>query len=334
MKKPPPEGRKKAEVVDPLLLDFMAYMSLERGRGELTVNAYARDLHEFGAWLTQVPASESPMNRVYARLSSVTSVDIGRYIRYLMGPKKYNARTVCRKLSSIKALYKFMKAQHLREDNPAIDIPGPRIKKNLPHSLAEAEVETLLATAPKVDYPDELRRRDRAIMELFYATGMRRAEIASAQISELDLSLRTLRVEGKGNKQRLVAFNTTTAEAIQRYIEVRPRTSDNALFLSHRGSRLSPKHIWFIFKQIYKLSGVDAPAGPHTMRHSFATHMIEHGADLETVRELLGHESLATTGIYLKLSMVKKKQVYDVAHPRDRMRTGIPKRRKPPAGSR
>jgi len=306
-------------VTDPLLWDLMAYLRLHRKRSELTIEAYARDLNEFGAWLTNLPTSESPMGRQYPELRTVTSTHINRYIMFLTGPKKYSGTTVRRKLSSIKALYKFMKREHVRDDDPAADIPGPPIERKIPKHLDIPEINTLLQTRSLAGRPDAHRLRDNAIMELLYASGMRRAEIASVNLSDVNLRARVVQVHGKGRKERLVVINPTTAEALERYMAVRPRSSDEALFLGRGGKRLTPKHVWFIFREIYKLSGIQTKAGPHTLRHSFATHLLENGADLETVRELLGHESLATTGVYLSVAMEHKKRTYDEAHPRERM---------------
>jgi site-specific recombinase XerD len=268
------------------------------------------------------------MGRQYPELQTVTSTHINRYIMFLTGPKKYSGTTVRRKLSSIKALYKFMKREHLRNDDPAADIPGPPIERKIPKHLDVPEINQLLRTRPLADRSDALRLRDNAIMELLYASGMRRAEIASVNLSDVNLRARVVQVHGKGRKERLVVINQTTAQALERYIAVRPRSSDEALFLGRGGKRLTPKHVWFIFREIYQLSGITTKAGPHTLRHSFATHLLENGADLETVRELLGHESLATTGVYLSVAMEHKKRTYDEAHPRERMDVPPPVLRK------
>lgn len=307
------------QIVDPRILDLMAFLRLNRRRGDLTVEAYARDLHEFGAWLRKLPSSDSPMGREYPELLSATSSDINRYIMYLTGPKRYKGSTVRRKLSSIKALYKYLKRERVREDNPAGDIQGPPIERKIPQHLPVPEVNTLLRTPPKAGRTEAQRIRDNAIMELLYASGMRRAEVCSVNLSDVNLRDRVIQVYGKGRKQRKVVINHTAAAAIERYLTVRPRSSDNALFLGRGGKRLTPKHVWRIFREIYDLSKLDQHATPHTMRHSFATHLLENGVDLETVRELLGHESLATTGMYLSVAMEHKRRAYDEAHPRDRM---------------
>ena len=307
-------------VVDGLLLDFMAYLRLLKHRTELTVDAYARDLHEFGAWLQRLPPGTSPMGREYPQLRTATHSDINRYVMHLSGARGCKGTTVRRKLSSIKALYKYMKYEHLRDDNPAADMASPPIERKVPNHLPEPEVGALLATKPHADRPEWLRIRDNAIMELLYASGIRRAEVCNISLSDANIRDRVIQVYGKGRKTRLVVINHTTADALSRYLAVRPQTPDQALFVGRGGKRLTPKHVWRIFNDIYKLSGLQQRVTPHTMRHSFATHMLDNGVNLETVRTLLGHESLATTGIYLSTSMTHKKREYDEAHPRDRMK--------------
>ncbi len=306
-------------VTDPLIVDLMAYLHLVRRRSELTVAAYARDLHEFGAWLAKVPAGQTPMGRAYPELRDVSGSDVNRYIMHLTGVKGYGATTVRRKLSSIKALYKFMKRERLRDDNPAAEVPGPPMDRKIPQHLAVPEIDTLLHTKPPAGRTDAHRARDHAIMELLYAGGLRRAEIAKVDIADVSLRDRIIQVHGKGRKERKVVINHAAAVAIERYLAVRPHSTDQALFLGRGGKRLTPRHVWHIFREVYLLSGIKQKASPHTIRHSFATHLLENGVDLETVRELLGHESLATTGVYLSVAMEHKKRAYDEAHPRDRM---------------
>jgi site-specific recombinase XerD len=314
----PREKRVFKPVVDPLVLDLMTYLRLERNRSQLTVEAYARDLQEFGAFLSGVPSSESPVGRAYPKLRDVTTSDVRQYVMRLAGGKRYDMRTVRRKLSSIKALYKYCKLMALREDDPASIVAGPRIERKLPEHLDESDVRTLLRTT-MAGRSDVQRRRDLAIMELLYASGIRRAEVASIDLKDVDLKGREIRVHGKGSKERVVVFNRSAAKAIEAYLRVRPQSRDDALFLGRGGKRLTPMHVWRIFRDIYKVSGIDRHASPHTLRHSFATHLAENDVDLETIREFLGHESLATTGIYLRMSMQHKKRAYDKAHPRDRM---------------
>jgi site-specific recombinase XerD len=307
-------------VIDPLLLDFMAYLRLRRNRSELTVDSYARDLHEFGAWLQKLPAKTSPMKREYPELRTASLSDINRYILHLSGTRRWAGTTVRRKISSIKALYKYMKQEHVRDDNPASDVEPFPIERKLPRHLPVPEVTTLLRTRPNAEHAEWQRARDSAIMELLYASGIRRAEVCNINMPDLNLRDRLIQVYGKGRKTRLVVINQAAAAAIERYLAIRPRPKDEALFIGRGGKRLTPKHVWRIFNEIYKLSGLNMRVTPHTMRHSFATHLVENGVDLEVVRSLLGHESLGTTGMYLSTEMTHKKRAYDEAHPRDRMK--------------
>jgi integrase/recombinase XerC len=306
-KKPTPGG---APDPDPLVRDLRGYLLTERKRSPLTVAAYERDLMEFTAFLRDTEGSVS--------LQAVKPTQIRRYIAHLFDARGCDSRTVCRKLSSIRALYRFLKITGILENDPAAAIPGPSIAKKRPAPLKVDEVMTLLRTS-LAGRTDAAQRRDNAIMELFYASGMRRAELAGVRLADVDLAERTIRVTGKGNKERLVVINRAAGDAIEAYLRVRPRSADPALFLGRGGKALTPKHVWRIFRDIYRVSGIQKHASPHTLRHSFATHLVENGVDLETVRELLGHESLATTGVYLQLAMGHKRRAYDEAHPRDRM---------------
>jgi integrase/recombinase XerC len=299
--------------VDPLVRDLRGYLLTERKRSPLTVAAYERDLVEFCDFLKE--------SRGSAALRAVKPTHIRQFIAHMFDHRGYDSRTVCRKLSSIRALYRFLKITGVLENDPAAAIPGPSISKKRPAPLKVDEVMKLLRTT-LAGRTNEARLRDVAIMELFYASGMRRAEVAGVRLADVDLAERTIRVTGKGNKERTVVINRTSAAAIEAYLSVRPRSADPCLFLGRGGKGLTPKHVWRIFRAIYRISGVQKHATPHTLRHSFATHLVENGVDLETVRELLGHESLATTGVYLQLAMGHKRRAYDEAHPRDRLADG------------
>jgi site-specific recombinase XerD len=309
------KGGRKAEAgipegLDPLVRDLAGYLLTERRRSPLTVAAYARDLKEFGDFLAAKASGIA--------LKTVGASQIRQYIAHLFDARGYDSRTVCRKLSSIRALYRFLKITGVLENDPAFAIPGPSVAKRKPAPLKVDEVVKLLRTS-LAGRTDTARLRDTAILELLYASGIRRAEVAGVRLADVDLAERTIRITGKGNKQRTVVINRTAAAAIQAYLRVRPRSADPSLFLGRGGKGLTPKHVWRIFNDIYRVSGVQKHASPHTLRHSFATHLVENGVDLETVRELLGHESLATTGVYLQLAMGHKRRAYDQAHPRDRV---------------
>jgi site-specific recombinase XerD len=301
---------------DPMVVEWAGYLQ-GRGRSPLSISAYIGDLELFGAFLAGAPRNESPHGKRWPRLRTATPSHVRQFIQELIGNRGYERSAIRRKLAALRSFYGYLRRERKREDNPAAEVENPGRDKLLPRVLKEREVSLLLRTSPeyKVQW---LKTRDRAIMEMLYATGVRRAEIASLNVEDVDLASRTMRVMGKGRKQRLVIFNQTSAEALRTYLGVRPRSVDSALFLGRTRRRLSPRHIWEIFHRIYKMSKLQVKASPHTLRHSFATHLLEHGVDLITIQELLGHESVATTQVYTNVSFEHKKRAYDEAHPRDK----------------
>ncbi|HKU68199.1 MAG TPA: tyrosine-type recombinase/integrase [Candidatus Baltobacteraceae bacterium] len=323
--------RKKDErsaPVDTNIILHGAFLMNERSRSPLTAEAYAHDLELFGAFLAgEGVLDENGKRKAWPQLLTASQLDIRRFIADLTGRRNYNAVAVRRKVCAIRSFYRYLRYEHLRDDNPAAEIvPPPQSKlKTLPNVLAEPDVGKLLASE-RADWTPFQRLRAAAIMELLYGSGVRRAEVARIDLNDIDLRTRIVSVHGKGSKNRLVVINKATADAIQRYLGVRPRTSDPALFVGVGGKRLTPRHIWYIFREMYKVSGLNADdenkklATPHTLRHSFATHLLQNGVDLVTIKELLGHESVATTQIYTNVEMAHKKRAYDEAHPRDRMK--------------
>jgi len=303
---------------DPLIVEWAGALH-GRGRSALSVAAYVGDVELFGAFLAKAPASESPHGKEWPQLATDRKSDLIRFIQELLGKRGYSSAAVRRKIAALRSFYRFLRRENKREDDPAAELESPKRDKLLPKVLKEREVTQLLRTVSGWQ-TEWLKVRDRAILELLYASGMRRAEIASLDLSDVDLKTRTMRVMGKGRKQRLVIINRTTAAAIRDYLNVRPRSADDALFLGHTGHRLSTRHIWEIFRRIHALSGLDAKASPHVLRHSFATHLLEHGVDLITIQELLGHASVATTQIYTNVSFEHKRRAYDEGHPRDRQK--------------
>ncbi len=311
------DKRRGPALADPLISAHGAFVLLERGRGALTVEAYARDLQLFGAFLAGLPRDQSPSGHEYPQLRTATASNIRQFVIELAGPRKYSAVSIRRKLASIKSFYKFLKSEGLREDDPAVHIPGPKVQEKLPRYLEQPEVSKVLGVRV-AGRSAELQARDLAIMELLYASGIRRAEVAGIDIGDVNLERRTIRVMGKGKRERIVIINHAAADAIAAYLRCRPQSSEDALFLGRSKRRLSPQQVWKIFRLFYDLSGIDKKASTHTMRHSFATHLLENGVDLVTIKELLGHKSLATTQIYTNVSIEFKKRAYDEAHPRDR----------------
>ncbi len=298
---------------DPTIAEFAAYLCLERGQSPRTSEEYARDVELFGGFLEPQHLKTAP----FEKLSATTTSDVRRFVMELMGPRKYSASSVRRKIAALRSFFALQKREGRRIDNPAQDVPPPKAAKRLPQVMSEREVGKLLRTriAGKSDF---MRLRDLAMMELLYASGIRRAELVGLNISDVDLERRLMRVIGKGNKQRTVFINQASSDAIRNYLAVRPRTPDEALFISKRKTRMSHRQAWVIFRQFAELSGLTKHITPHVMRHSFATHLLENGADLMTIKELLGHESLSTTQIYTNVSLEHMRRSYEEAHPRDR----------------
>ncbi|HEY8298598.1 MAG TPA: site-specific tyrosine recombinase/integron integrase [Candidatus Baltobacteraceae bacterium] len=298
---------------DPTIAEFAAYLRLERGQSPRTSEEYARDIELFGAFLEPGHPRTAP----FYKLKDASVSDVRRFVMDLMGPRKYTATSVRRKIAALRSYFALQKREGRREENPATDVPPPKAAKRLPQVLSEPEVTRLLRTrvAGKTEFQ---RLRDIAIMEVLYASGIRRAELVGLNLSDVDFDRRVMRVIGKGNKQRMVFLNRAAADAIATYLGVRPRTADEALFVSRRKSRLSHRQAWVVFREFAQLSGLQKHVTPHVMRHSFATHLLENGADIVTIKELLGHESLSTTQIYTNVSLEHMRRSYEEAHPRDR----------------
>lgn len=298
---------------DPTIAEFAAYLRLERGQSARTSEEYARDVELFGTFLEPGHPKSAP----FLKLKDTTPSDVRRFIMELMGPRKYTPTSVRRKIAALRSYFALQKREGRRTDNPAADVPPPKAPKRLPQVMSEPEVARLLKTR-KSGKTDVQRLRDIAMMELLYASGIRRAELVGLNLSDVDLDRRVMRVIGKGNKQRTVFLNQAAADAIRAYLGLRPRAVDEALFLSKRKTRLSHRQAWVIFREFAQLSGLTKHVTPHVMRHSFATHLLENGADIVTIKELLGHESLSTTQIYTNVSLEHMRRSYEEAHPRDR----------------
>ena len=297
---------------DPLLAEFASSLTAEMNYSRRTASEYARDVEGFGRFL-QPKGERSKLSRVVAKAKPG---DIRRYILHVRDRLGYKAVSVRRKIFALRKFYGYERQEGRRKDNPAAEVKPPKGDHALPRVLKERDVSRLLRTRI-AGRSDVLRLRDVAMLEVLYASGIRRAELVGLNLSDVDLERRTMRVLGKGNKERLVLINKAAKDAIRMYMSLRPRSADGALFLSERGSRLSLNQTGKIFRLYADLSGITEHATPHTMRHSFATHLLQNGADLVTIKELLGHASLATTQIYTNVSLEHMRQTYDDAHPRD-----------------
>ena len=290
---------------DPTIAAFVHELHFERGRSARTAEAYARDLEFFAAYLGR-PAANAQRS------------DVKAFVAELAGARRYQPAAIRRKLVALRRFFRYLLVEGAREDDPMLGVDPPKLPKRLPHVLREDDVARLMRTKPPAGRTDFQRYRDRAILEVLYASGIRRAEVASLDLADADLERRVMRVIGKGNKERTVLINRAAADAMRAYLGYRPRTSDPAFFVGRRGQRLGVRAIWEIVKTFERLSGLSIRATPHVMRHSFATHLLENGADLMTIKELLGHESLATTQIYTNVSVEHMRKTYDDAHPRDK----------------
>lgn len=299
-----------------LLADFLRYLELERGVSPNTLRAYRRDLETFVEFLEeQAPEAATDPRRVDALL--VRSFLAQRHRDGLARSSQG------RLLSAVRALFRFAEGEDVVEANPAEGLPTPKAPKTLPRHLRPGEIERLLEAPLQRD--DPLGRRDRVVLELLYAAGLRVGELVGLDWSDLDLDAGTVRVLGKGGKERMVPFGGPAAEALDRWHvdwpALRALADDDdgrPLLLHHRGGRLSARSVRRVVDHWVGVAAVTAGVHPHTLRHTFATHLLENGADLRSIQELLGHSSLSTTQRYTHVDVDRLLSVYRAAHPRSR----------------
>jgi len=295
--------------------DLLTWLRVERGRSANTLEAYRRDLSAYSQWLT---ARSTPV-------SEVVEGDINAYIAHLRASGRAPSSQK-RALVAVRSLHRFLAEEHEGRVDPAAEIEVPRVPAGLPKALTESEVDALLQA---VSGTDALARRDRALLELLYGTGARISELVGASLSDLDLDAGLLRVYGKGSKERVVPLGRYSLVALVDWLspagrdELEPdrwarRSDSDALFLNRRGGRLSRQGAWMVVKRVGEQIGIGDRLSPHVLRHSCATHMVDHGADIRTVQELLGHASISTTQVYTKVSTERLWAVYRQAHPRAR----------------
>lgn len=290
--------------------DFMHFMIVEKGLAENTVASYKRDLHNYLRYLQKVELVSS--------WNEVTRFHILHFLNFLKQQGK-SSKTIARHVASIRSFHQFLLREKFAVQDPTVHIETPKPERTLPKVLSVQEVEALLA-APKGDTP--LHMRDAAMLELLYATGMRVSEMTGLNLDDLHLSMGFIKCIGKGDKERIIPVGRTASAALDRYLkEGRPKlvsktTRTDALFLNHHGARLSRQGFWKILKALAKKANIEKDITPHTLRHSFATHLIENGADLRAVQEMLGHADISTTQIYTHVSKTRLKDVYAKFHPR------------------
>jgi len=282
---------------------FLNYLRDERNASDHTRVNYAKDLKDFFGVLG------------HATLSDVTALDIRRFVVSL-SQQQLSRRTIARKLSCVRSFFRFCCRAGTLEHNPAEAIPTPRQEKRLPSFLDERQVTRLLAMPPTRKWQGW---RDRAILEVLYSTGMRVSELTGLNREDVDEISGTVIVRGKGKKERLCPIGATALKAIDRYMAKRPTKNVRtpyAVFLSQKGTRLTVRQVDRLLAGYVRGAGLPASISPHSLRHSFATHLLDRGADLRSVQELLGHASLSTTQIYTHITPQRLKKIYDQAHPR------------------
>jgi integrase/recombinase XerD len=300
------------DFLDRHLPTYLDHLAIERGLSPASVAAYRSDLTAFGRWLADGKLRAEKADRQ----------DLARYFKRLR-TRGLSARSAARVLSALRGFYGFAGVHLGFASDPTADLLNPKTGFSLPKALSEKEVSALLA-AP--DETDPLGLRDRAMLELLYASGLRVSEIVTLPRAAVDLETGILRVTGKGGKQRLVPFGRSAAKWLERYTrEVRagldPRGSPH-LFLSARGSAMTRQRFWQLIAGYGRKAGIRTPLTPHRLRHSFATHLLEHGADLRALQMMLGHADIVTTQVYTQVSRSRLRRVYDAFHPRASVKRG------------
>lgn len=292
-----------------LLDEFADSLWLEDGLSRNTLDSYRRDLNKFSDWLRNQRGQD---------LLQTTHADLQGYIADLFIVQKAKPSSAGRNLSSLKRLFRYLLRQGKIAIDPTLKIDTPKLPRSLPQSLTEQDVELLLA-GPDVATP--LGLRDRTMFEVLYATGLRVSELVSLGIGQLDMDMGVVRVTGKGNKERLVPLGEVALDWLQSYLDdsrgvlLAGRISDD-LFVTARGSGMTRQMFWYLIKKHAKQGGLDKPLSPHTLRHAFATHLLNHGADLRVVQMLLGHADISTTQIYTHVARERLKQLHAKHHPR------------------
>tara|TARA_Y100000992_G_scaffold149686_1_gene99858 strand:- start:139 stop:1029 length:891 start_codon:yes stop_codon:yes gene_type:complete len=288
---------------DPNLRDFFNYLYIEKGLSQNTVKSYKRDIDGFLNW------SYKLRNTNYINLQEA---DINKYISFLF-ESKLKSSSVNRKISSLKALYLFLVKKNLIKNSPVNEIVTPKQEKYLPISMSEDEVDRLLASP---DLSIEIELRDKAMMEMLYATGMRISELLNLKIVDMDTQRCVVKVIGKGLKERLIPFGESALEALNSYLPLRKNSTSKEVFLSNRGTKLTRVAFWKRIKIYLSRSNLKESISPHALRHAFATHLLNRGADLRSVQLLLGHSDLSTTQIYTHIAKQRLGEVLKKHHPR------------------
>lgn len=289
---------------------FVEFLAVERARSDNTIAAYRRDLEDYARFLAR---------RGRGSFAEATSEDVREYLTFLHKEMRRSRATAARRLSALRMLHRYLLREGLAEADPTVNVETPKLGRRLPKVLSVEECAALLQ-APRPDNP--LEARDRAMLALMYATGLRVSELVGLRLGNVSFEEGVVRVVGKGSKERLVPVAPVAMEILAYYRDyVRPGLvrdeREDALFLTGRGKPMTRANFWARLKKIYlPRAGLPPDTSPHTLRHSFATHLLQGGADLRAIQEMLGHASLATTQIYTHVSQPYLREVYDEKHPR------------------
>ena len=302
--------RKKSVVMFDLVDKALNHLAVERGLSRNTVEAYSRDLIRFCTFL---------QDRGITSLQNAEPPDIQGFLAYLHR-EGLSARSVARNLAAVRSLFRFLMRERILSSDPTSPLRSPRLKKALPKTLSANEVTAIL-NSPKGDTP--LALRDRAMFEVLYATGMRVSELVGSDRSRINDLTNTVIVMGKGGKERIVPLGEYAVEALRQYLNAgRPHIKGSemtdAVFVNSRGKRLTRQGFWKILKSHALKAGIDRPVTPHMLRHSFATHLLDHGADLRAIQDMLGHADISTTQIYTHVARSRLKAIHTRFHPRSR----------------
>ena len=291
---------------------YLNHLAVERGLSGNTIMAYRNDLYALLQYMDSRGRSD---------WRRVGSEDLADFVLALQ-EKGYSQTTRARKTAAVRSFFAFLVDDRIIDDSPAVELSAPKIGRSLPNALTEDEIVRLLDAPMAVDTPES--RRDKAMLELLYATGMRVSELVSLTLGDVNLSGSFVRCIGKGNKERLIPFHEQAMDALEFYIDegrdsfLSNNSKEQALFLNRRGEQLTRQGFWLILKEYARKAGIASPVTPHTLRHSFATHMLRGGASLRQVQEFLGHASIASTQIYTHLTDDHLREQFEEAHPRGR----------------
>lgn len=293
---------------------FLNYLQVEKGFSPNTVVAYRNDLSQMAAFFQEQFSQKGVM-------PNWSEVDRNSVLSYILSLKErnYAPATVARKLAAAKSFFGFLVGEGVLEEDPTESLGAPKVGKSLPKAISIQEVRQLLEQPAKLSTPEA--KRDKAMLELLYASGMRVSELVSLNWGDVNTSGGYVRCLGKGSKERMIPIHPQAAQSLKEYMEkARPQllrnAEEKALFLNHWGKRLTRQGLWQILKDYAKQANLAIKVTPHTLRHSFATHMLGGGADLRSLQELLGHANISTTQVYTHLTSEHMRSVYEKAHPR------------------